>query len=81
MLTYSQARIHASACGFTLATTDAVPVHKIVSRSKSGKGAWLAVDVINPETLDVVYPAGYWLDDADVPKLEALGVDYVMLED
>ena len=79
-ITYSQAREHAVACGFDLVSTDAVPVQRIVSRSKSGRGAWLAVDVVNPETLDVVYPAGYWLDEEDIPKLEALGVDYVILE-
>ena len=83
-ITYSQAREHAVACGYTLALAlghvDAVPVQKIVSRSKSGRGAWLAVDVVNPETMEIVYPAGYWLDDADIPRLEALGVDYVILE-
>ena len=80
-VTFSQARVHAAACGFDLTSTDAVPVQKIVSRSKSGRGSWLAVDVVNPETMETVYPAGYWLDDADVPRLEALGIDYVILED
>ena len=80
-ITYSQARVHAAACGIDLVNADAVPVQKIVSRSKSGRGAWLAVDVVNPETMETVYPAGYWLDDADIPKLEALGIDYVILED
>ena len=80
-LTYSQARVHAAACGVDLVNADAVPVQYIVSRSKSGRGAWLAVDVINPETMMTVYPAGYWLDDADILKLEAIGVDYVILQD
>lgn len=83
-ITYSQAREHATQCGYTLALAlghvDAVPVQHIVSRSKSGRGAWLAIDVVNPETLETIYPAGYWLDDEDIPKLEALGVDYVILE-
>ena len=80
MVTYSQAREHAVKCGFVLGPVDAVPVQYIVSRSKSGRGAWLAVDVINPETMDVVYPAGYWLDTEDLPRLNALGLDYVILE-
>lgn len=81
MLTYSQARIHAAACGFDLVSTDAVPVHKIVSRSKSGKGAWPAIDVVHPATLEVVCPAGYWIDDKEVELLTSLGVDYVIMED
>jgi hypothetical protein len=72
-VTYSQARIHAAACGFDLVTTDAVPIGKIV------RGAWLAVDIVDPETLEVVYPAGYWLDTEDLPRLEALGLDYVIV--
>jgi hypothetical protein len=78
-VTYSQARIHAAACGFDLVTADAVPIGKIVSRASSGRGAWLAVDIVDPETLEVVYPAGYWLDTEDLPGLEALGLDYVIL--
>jgi hypothetical protein len=77
-VTYSQARIHAAACGSDL-VTDAVPIGKIVSRASSGRGTWLAVDVVDPETLEVVYPAGYWLDTEDLPRLEALGLDYVIL--
>jgi len=80
MITVSEARAHAATCGFDLAFVDAVPVQKIVSCSKSGRGAWLAADVVNPETLEVIYPSGFWLIAEDVPKLEALGVDYVILE-
>lgn len=80
MISFQAAREHAHQCGYALDGTDAVPVHKIVSRSKSGRGAWLAAEVVNPETMEIVYPAGYWLDDADIPKLIALGVDYVILE-
>jgi hypothetical protein len=43
MLTYSQARIHAIACGIDLSNADAVPLDKVISRSKSGKGAWPAI--------------------------------------
>lgn len=81
MLTYSQARTHAAACGFDLVHTDAVPIHRVLSRASSGRGAWLAVDVVHPENLSVVYPAGYWIDADDIPKLEAIGVDYLILED
>lgn len=81
MVTYSQARIHAQSCGFDLASTDAVPLHKVLSRARSGKGAWPAVDVLHPETLEVVCPAGHWIDVAEVEMLESIGVDYVILED
>lgn len=80
-LTYSQARIHAAACGFDLVTTDAVPLHKVISRSKSGKGAWPAVDICHPVTQEIVCPAGFWIDENEVKILEALGIDYVILED
>lgn len=81
MLTYSQARTHAAACGIDLSNADAVPLHKVISRSKSGRGAWLAADVLHPETQDVFYPKGYWIDDKDIPKFEAIGVDYLILEE
>jgi len=81
MLTYSQARIHAAACGFDLLRTDAVPLDKIISRSKSGKGAWLAVDIVHPVSREVICPAGYWIDEKEIETLRAAGVDYVILED
>lgn len=81
MLTYTQAREHARQCGFVLDGVDAVPLHKVMSRARSGKGAWPAIDVINPETLAVVCPAGFWIDDKEITILESLGIDYVILED
>lgn len=81
MVSFQKARAHAAQCGIVLhAGIDAVPVESIVSRSKSGRGAWLAADVIHPETMKVVYPTGYWLDSADIPILQGMGVDYVILE-
>ena len=81
MLTYSQARIHAAARGFDLVTTDAVPLHQVIRRSKSGKGAWPAIDILHPVTQEIVCPAGYWIDEDEVKLLESIGVDYVILED
>lgn len=81
MITYSQARIHAASCGFDLVSTDAVPIDKIISRSKSGKGAWTAIDILHPVSQETIYPAGYWLDFEDIPKLKNMGIDYVILED
>lgn len=80
MITFSQAREHAKKCGYVLGDVDAVPVEKIVSRSRSGRGAWTAVEILHPEDLLVVYPAGYWLDEGDIGKLQAIGIDYVILE-
>ena len=81
MLTYSQARTHAMACGMDLVNADAVPLDKVISRSASGRGAWLAYDVVHPEDLRVIYPAGYWIDKEDIPKLAAIGVDYVVCQE
>lgn len=80
MITFSQARAHAHQCGYVLDGIDAVPVEKIVSRAKSGRGAWTAVEIRHPGDGSIVYPAGYWLDDEDIPKLLAIGLDYVILE-
>jgi hypothetical protein len=80
MLTYSEARNHAISCGFVLGPVDAVPLNQVIRRSKSGKGSWPAVDIVNPENMAVVHPAGMWIDDADIPKFEALGLDYLILE-
>ena len=81
MLTYSQARIHATSCGFDLVSSDAVPLDKVLSRAKSGKGAWPAVDILHPENLSVLCPAGYWIDEKEIELLRGAGVDYVILED
>lgn len=81
MITYTQARTHAHECGYVLDGIDAVPLHRVVSRSKSGKGAWPAHDILDPTTLDVVCPAGFWIDENEVKTLESLGLDYVILED
>lgn len=81
MLTYSQARIHATACGIDLSNTDAVPLEKVLGRSSSGRGAWLARDIEHPETMATVYPKGYWIDAKDIEILGSIGVDYVILED
>jgi hypothetical protein len=80
MISYQEAREHAHKCGFVLDGIDAVPLHRVISRSKSGKGAWPAIDIVHPETLAVVCPAGFWIDDAEVKMLESLGIDYVILE-
>jgi hypothetical protein len=81
MLTYSQARIHAISCGFDLANTDAVPIDKIISRAKSGKGAWSAVDILHPEDQSVICPAGFWIDEKEIEVLRSIGIDYVIMED
>lgn len=80
MITYEQAREHALSCGNELSHADAVPLGRVISRSKSGRGAWLALDVIHPEDSSIVYPEGYWIDDKDIPILKSIGVDYVILE-
>jgi hypothetical protein len=80
MITYTQAREHALKCGHVLGPVDAVPLDRVLSRSASGRGAWLAADVLHPETQEVVYPAGYWIDTDDIAKLASIGVDYVILE-
>ena len=81
MLTYSQARIHAASCGIDLSNADAVPLDKVLSRAKSGKGAWPAIDILHPENQSVICPAGYWIDEKEIETLRAAGVDYVILED
>lgn len=80
MLSYSEARAHARHCGYVLDGIDAVPVDKVLSRAKSGKGAWPAVDIIHPVTLAVVCPAGYWVDEAEINTLKSIGVDYLIME-
>ena len=81
MISYTEARDHAIKCGFVLHGCDAVPLHRVLSRAKSGKGAWPAIDILHPETLHIVCPAGYWIDEKEVKALEEIGVDYVILED
>jgi hypothetical protein len=81
MLTYCQARIHAQSCGISLDACDAVPLDKIVSRSKSGRGAWLAYDVLHPETQKPVMVQGQWIDTSDVETLKGMGLDYVLLQE
>lgn len=80
MLTYERAREHALSCGVDLSNSDAVPLDRVISRSKSGRGAWLARDAVHPEDMSIVYPKGYWIDDKDIDVLESIGVDYVILE-
>lgn len=80
MLTYLEARTHARQCGYVLDGIDAVPLHLVLSRAKSGKGAWAAVDILHPENLSVVCPAGFWIDETEIKTLESIGVDYVILE-
>jgi DNA-directed RNA polymerase subunit beta' len=40
-------------------------------------GRVVASDVLNPDTQDVLYPAGYLLDEDAVDTIEALGIDEV----
>ena len=40
-------------------------------------GRVVVTDVVNPETLDTMYPTGYLLDEDAVDAIEALGVDEV----
>jgi DNA-directed RNA polymerase subunit beta' len=40
-------------------------------------GRVLVADVLNPETADLIYPAGLLLDEDSVDNIEALGVDEV----
>jgi len=82
MLSFNDAREHARQCGYVLDGIDAVPLHRVLSRANSGKGAWSAVDILHPENLSVVViPAGYWIDAKEIDALTAIGIDYVILED
>lgn len=80
MVTYTEARTHARACGYVLDGIDAVPIDQVLRRAKSGKGAWTAVDILHPEDQSVVCPAGDWIDAEEINLLASIGVDYVILE-
>lgn len=73
-ITSAEATRHARHCGVSLDKRRAIPVENI------GRGRWLAMPIIHPETQKAEWPAGYWIDNRDIPRLLAMGVDYVVVE-
>lgn len=66
---------HAVSCGVDMRGLKAVAVYAI------GYGKWPADDILHPETLDVVWPKGYWMTQEDATKLaNETGIDYVICE-
>ena len=72
MISLSQAKAHAVLCGLDVVNHMAMPV-------QNAKGATLARDVIHPEDCSVVFAAGHYVSATMVRRLQAMGVDYVMV--
>jgi hypothetical protein len=66
---------HAVQCGVPM--TD----RRCVDSTTIGRGAFPAVDIIDPVTLDPVWVAGLWITQPELEKLEKeWGIDYIIVD-
>jgi hypothetical protein len=66
---------HAVQCGVLMTGRGCVDSTTI------GRGAFPAVDIIDPVTLDAIWPAGLWITQLELEKLEKeWGFDYIVIE-
>lgn len=65
---------HAISCGIDMTNKLAIAVDDLLC-------GWLAEPILHPETQEVQWPIGYWVNSEDIPAMQAMGLDYVIIEE